>query len=60
MYRFLAHYQNMNNGEEHTAAIEFDGQFFPNECECYCYAMRKAYEMSNNVLMLTSVELISC
>lgn len=44
MYIFEAHYTNMDNNEEITRKIEFDGQFMENDKECYMYAMNKAYE----------------
>lgn len=42
MYIFEAHYTNMDNNEEITRKIEFDGQFMENDKECYMYAMNKA------------------
>ena len=35
MYLFAAHYINMDNAEEITRKIEFDGQFMENDKECY-------------------------
>ena len=35
MYIFEAHYTNMDNNEEITRKIEFDGQFMENDKECY-------------------------
>lgn len=35
MYIFEAHYTNMDNDEEITRKIEFDGQFMENDKECY-------------------------
>ena len=39
MYIFLAHYTNMITYDEVARGIEFDGQFFDSEKECYLYAM---------------------
>ena len=37
MYIFEAHYTNMDNNEEITRKIEFDGQFMENERKiCLC------------------------
>lgn len=50
MYIFEAHYTNMDNDEEITRKIEFDGQFMENDKECYMYAMSRAYDLKNTVL----------
>lgn len=39
MYIFEAHYTNMDNDEQITRKIEFDGQFMENDKECYMYAI---------------------
>ena len=49
MYIFEAHCTNMDNNEEITRKIEFDGQFMENDKECYMYAMNKAYELKEKM-----------
>lgn len=60
MYIFEAHYTNMDNDEEITRKIEFDGQFMENDKECYMYAMNKAYELKEKNECLDAVEFIAC
>lgn len=60
MYIFEAHYTNMDNNEEITRKIEFDGQFMENDKECYMYAMSKAYDMKQKNEELDSVDFIAC
>ena len=60
MYYFKAHYINMDDDSEIVKQIQFDGQFFSNEKECYVYAMTRAYDMAGKNEMLTSVEFIAC
>ena len=60
MYIFEAHFINMDNDEEIVRKIEFDGQFLANEKECYLYAMGKAYDMTKENELLSSVEFIAC
>lgn len=60
MYIFEAHYTNMDNNEEITRKIEFDGQFMENDKECYMYAMNKAYELKEKKECLGAVEFIAC
>lgn len=60
MYIFEAHYTNMENDEEITRKIEFDGQFMESDKECFMYAMSKAYDMKENNECLGSVEFIAC
>lgn len=60
MYIFEAHYTNMDNDEEITRKIEFDGQFMENDKECYMYAMNKAYELKEKNECLCAVEFIAC
>lgn len=60
MYRFDAHYTNMVTFEEVTKKIEFDGQFFDSEKDCYLYAMGEAFDMIEKDESLNSVELICC
>lgn len=50
----------MDNDEEITRKIEFDGQFFETEKECYLYAMRKAYDMKEKNECFGSLEFIAC
>ena len=60
MWYFEAHYTNMDTFEEITRKIQFDGQFFSNEKECFIYAMSKAYDMAEKNELLSSVEFIAC
>lgn len=60
MWYFEAHYINMNTFEEITRKIQFDGQFFDNEKECYMYAMSKAYDMAEKNECFSSLEFIAC
>lgn len=60
MYIFEAHYTNMDNDEEITRKIEFDGQFMENDKECYMYAMNKSYELKEKNECLGAVEFIAC
>ena len=60
MYIFEAHYTNMDNDEEITRKIEFDGQFMENDKECYTYAMSRAYDLKKENECLGTVEFIAC
>lgn len=60
MYLFEAHYINMDNDEEITRKIEFDGQFLENDKECYVHAMTKACELKEKNELLCTVEFIAC
>ena len=60
MYYFEAHYVNMNDDTEVTRKIQFDGQFFNSEKDCFVYAMDKAYDMAEKNECLASVEFIAC
>lgn len=60
MWYFEAYYINMNTFEEITRKIQFDGQFFDNEKECYMYAMSKAYDMAKKNECFSSLEFIAC
>ena len=60
MYIFLAHYTNMITYDEVARGIEFDGQFFDSEKECYLYAMDKAYDMIEKDECLGLLEFIGC
>ena len=60
MYFFEAHYINMDDDTEVTKKIEFDGQFFESEKECYLYAMSKAYDMTEKNELFSSLEFIAC
>lgn len=60
MYLFAAHYINMDNAEEITRKIEFDGQFMENDKECYMYAMSRAYDLKKENECLATVEFIAC
>ena len=60
MYYFEAHYINMDNGAEIIKKINFDGQFFDSDKECYLYAMSRAYDMQEENEMFASLEFIAC
>lgn len=60
MYLFEAHYINMDTDKEITRSIEFDGQFFDSEKECYLYAMEKAYDMKQKNECFSSLKFIAC
>ena len=60
MYYFQAHYINMDNNTKVTRKIQFDGQFFPSEKDCFVYAMDTAYDMMKKNECLVSVEFIAC
>ena len=45
---------------EVARGIEFDGQFFDSEKECYLYAMEKAYDMIEKDECLGLLEFIGC
>ena len=60
MYFFLAHYINMDTATETTKKIEFDGQFFDTEKEIHLYAMSRAYDMTKENEMFSSLEFIAC
>lgn len=59
MYYFLAHYIDMNTGEEITKKIEFDGQFLDTERDIFLYAMGRAYDITENNEMFSSLEFIA-
>ena len=53
MYIFEAHYTNMDNNEEITRKIEFDGQFMENDKECYMYLWKNGiyvYEYNQTIM----------
>ena len=58
MYIFEAKYQDMENGNEHTATIKI----YENrpEAEIYVAAMRRAYEMKKPYECLGAVEFVAC
>ena len=58
MYRFIAHYINMDTDAVITRNIEIDGQFFENEHDIYLYAMSRAYSMKNENELFYSIEFI--
>lgn len=60
MYRFNAHYINMDNDETRTQEIYFSEQFFKSEKECYIHAMSIAYDGAAKNECLVNVEFISC
>ena len=60
MYYFEAHYINMDNDAEIIKKINFDGQFFDSDKECYLYAMSRAYDMQEENEMFASLEFIAC
>lgn len=61
MYIFEAHYINIDDNKEIVRKIEFDGQFFENERECYLYAIEKAYNMKEKYEeIFVKLEFIAC
>lgn len=60
MYIFEAHFINMCNNKETVRTIEFNEGSYPNEKECYLYAMDKAYDMTEKNEFLSSIEFIGC
>ena len=60
MYGFEAIYSNMDTFEERTERIEFDGQSFPDERECYLYAMRVAYDKTHDDECFVTLNFIYC
>ena len=50
----------MDTDTETTKKIEFDGQFFDTEKEIYLYAMSRAYDMTNENELFSSLEFIAC
>lgn len=60
MYLFKAHYINIETEKEITKSIEFNGQSFDSEKECYLYAMEKAYDLIEKNEMFSSLEFIAC
>ena len=60
MYLFEAHYINMDTNKSVSRKIEFDGQFFESEKECYLYAMERAYEVKQGNECFDNLEFISC
>ena len=60
MYLFEAHYIDINTNKKITRPIQFEGQFFEHEKECYLYAMSEAFEMKEYDECLDSLEFIAC
>lgn len=60
MYWFEAHYTRMNDDKKITRKIEFNGQFFDTEKECFLYAMNKAYDMIEANEIFDNLEFIAC
>ena len=60
MYYFKAHYTNVYTFKGTTKNIQFDGQFFENEKECYLYAMSRAYDLACSDEVLDAVHFIAC
>lgn len=60
MYWFVAHYSDVYTGEQTTRKIEFDGQFFDSEKDCYLYAMGVAYDMTGENECFGGIELLAC
>lgn len=60
MYYFLAHYIDMDMDAEITKKIYIDGQFFDTQKEIYLCAMDKAYDMTGENEMFSSLEFIAC
>lgn len=59
MFIFEADYIDMDTDAEITRKIEFNGQSFDSEKECYLYAMSQAYEMAAENEMLTNLRFIA-
>ena len=60
MYLFEAHYINIDTDTEITKKIEVDEQFSNKEKEIYLYAIGKAYDMTNENELFSSLEFIAC
>lgn len=60
MYLFEARYHNAIRDKEIIRTIEFDGDNFSTEKECYLYAMAQAYSLKEDGERLWSVDLVSC
>ena len=61
MWLFEAKYENMDNGEEVTRKIAFDGEnLCDTEDQCYICAMNKALKNRNKNERLCTLDLISC
>lgn len=60
MYLFEAVYINMDNDTERKETIEFDGQFFDAEKECFIYAMSICYNRKKENELVSSLEFIAC
>ena len=61
MWLFEAKYENMDNGEEVTRKISFDGyNFYDTEEQCYICAMHMALKNRNKNERLCTLDLISC
>ena len=61
MWLFEAKYENMDNGEEVTRKIVFDGEnFCDTEDQCYICAMKIALKNRNKNERLYTLDLISC
>ena len=61
MYIFEAHYINVLEDTNRKEVIEFDGQFFESEKECYLYAMAIAYDkMDQKSEMFDRLDFIAC
>lgn len=60
MWLFEAHYTDMKTGRETVRTVEFNGQNFEDEKECYLYAAESAYDMTEENETFYSFEFISC
>lgn len=60
MYTFEAYYLKMDTDEALSRFIEFDGQSFNTEEECYVYAMKEAYRLKQPNELLSGVDIIMC
>lgn len=59
MYLFEAHYIKLDSGIEIVRKIEFDGQHFDNEKDCYLHAMGIAYDKIQPDELFASLEFIA-
>ena len=60
MYSFIAYYTCMDDGRQIAKPIEFDGQFFANEKECWMYAVGKACDLCAENESFDIIELVAC
>ena len=60
MWYFEAIYEDVNTYRKVARNIQFDGQFFKNEKECYMYAVDIAYSQRKENECLVSLQFIAC